>query len=172
MFGKGNLHTIKSVFWFSQKLLSETFLILRIQRDIIIHVQWTSRKVPVILSDSEIFHFFCNTTAQLRPKPPNYWGSYITGNKTHTHSHKHKNTQTAGRNPLKNWSGHCRGRYLDNAQQTREKNNHAPSGVRNHDTSNREAADHPLTATGISLPFHYSQSYKLYTKHKRLRYCR
>jgi len=43
------LHTVKCVFRFSQQLLSETFLILLIQRDIITHVHRASGKVPVIL---------------------------------------------------------------------------------------------------------------------------
>jgi hypothetical protein len=49
IFGK-KLLNIKCAFWFSLQLLSETFLILRrIQRDIIINVHRSSRKVPVIL---------------------------------------------------------------------------------------------------------------------------
>jgi hypothetical protein len=48
IFGK-KLLNIKCVFWFSVQLLLETFLILRrIQRDIVINVQMSSCKVPVI----------------------------------------------------------------------------------------------------------------------------
>ena len=44
------LINIKCVFWFSLHTLSEKFLIIkRIQQDIIIHVHWSSCKVPVIL---------------------------------------------------------------------------------------------------------------------------
>jgi hypothetical protein len=46
------LLNIKCVFWFSVQLLSETFLILRrIQRDIIINIHRSLRKVPLLLSD-------------------------------------------------------------------------------------------------------------------------
>jgi hypothetical protein len=49
IFGK-NVLNIKSVFWFSLQLLSETFLILRrTERDIIIYVHRSSCKVPGIL---------------------------------------------------------------------------------------------------------------------------
>jgi hypothetical protein len=49
-FLKKKLLNMKCVFWFSLRLLSETFLILRpSQRDIIINVHRSSRKVPVIL---------------------------------------------------------------------------------------------------------------------------
>ena len=51
IFGK-KLLNIKCVFWFCLQLLSETFLILRrIQRNIIINVQRSSCKVPLLLSD-------------------------------------------------------------------------------------------------------------------------
>jgi hypothetical protein len=44
------LLNIKPVFWFSLQLLSETFLIPRkIQRDFIINVHRSSRKLPIIL---------------------------------------------------------------------------------------------------------------------------
>jgi len=44
------LLNIKCVFWFSLRLLSETFLILtRNEQDMIRHVYWATHKVPVIL---------------------------------------------------------------------------------------------------------------------------
>ena len=48
--GKKKLLNIKCVFCFSAQILSETFLITRkFQRDIVINVKTSSRKVPVIL---------------------------------------------------------------------------------------------------------------------------
>jgi hypothetical protein len=47
-FRKKGTEQKKCVFWFSLHFLSETFLILRTHRDIIIYVQRSSRKVPVI----------------------------------------------------------------------------------------------------------------------------
>jgi len=45
-----NILKIKLCFLFPLQLLSETYLILKItERDIIINVQWSSHKVPVIL---------------------------------------------------------------------------------------------------------------------------
>ena len=45
-----NLVNTKCVFWFSLQILSEIFLILRRnERDMIINLYWSSRKVPVIL---------------------------------------------------------------------------------------------------------------------------
>jgi hypothetical protein len=50
IFVKKKLLNIKCAFSFSLQLLSETFLILRrIQRDIVINVKTSSRKVPVII---------------------------------------------------------------------------------------------------------------------------
>jgi hypothetical protein len=47
---KKKLLNIKSVFWFSLQILSETFLILRrIQRDMIKNIYRSSCKVPVII---------------------------------------------------------------------------------------------------------------------------
>jgi hypothetical protein len=40
---------IKCVFWFSRQLGSETFLIIRNERDMIVNVRGSSRKIPVIL---------------------------------------------------------------------------------------------------------------------------
>ena len=48
-FSEKQLLNINSVFWFSAYHLSETFLILRIQRDIITNVHKCSCKVPAIL---------------------------------------------------------------------------------------------------------------------------
>ena len=49
------------VFWFSQKILSETFLILRrTERGIIINVHRSSRKIPVILVGVEWILNFLN----------------------------------------------------------------------------------------------------------------
>ena len=48
-FSEKMLLNIKYVLWFSLQLLSETFLIPRIQRDIVINVKTSSCKVPVIL---------------------------------------------------------------------------------------------------------------------------
>jgi len=50
LFSENKLFNAKYVFWFSLQLLSETFLILRInQWDINTHVHGSSCKVPVIL---------------------------------------------------------------------------------------------------------------------------
>jgi len=46
---KKMLLNIKCVFWFCLPLLSETFLILRNERDVIVNVQRSSHKVPTIL---------------------------------------------------------------------------------------------------------------------------
>jgi len=47
---RGGGYWTQQVFWFSVQLLSETFLIIiRIHRDIIISVCWSSCRVPVIL---------------------------------------------------------------------------------------------------------------------------
>jgi hypothetical protein len=48
IFGKKKLLHIKCVFWLSLQLLSETSLILRRIQHIIIHLQWSSCKVPGI----------------------------------------------------------------------------------------------------------------------------
>ena len=50
--GGGGLQNIKCVFWFSLQLWSETFIILRNERDMIINVYWCSCNVPAtLLSD-------------------------------------------------------------------------------------------------------------------------
>jgi len=43
------LLNVKYLFRFFLKILSETFLILRTERDIVMNVHWSSCKVPVIL---------------------------------------------------------------------------------------------------------------------------
>ena len=55
IFGTKSTRHTKCVLWFSLQLLSETFLITRIQRDININVHISSCKVPVIL-----FRFWSN----------------------------------------------------------------------------------------------------------------
>jgi hypothetical protein len=51
-FQKKNLLNTKCVFWFSLRLLSETFVILRRnERDIIINIYWSSLMYPLFLSD-------------------------------------------------------------------------------------------------------------------------
>ena len=44
-----NTSDIKCVFWFSLQLLSETFLILRTEREVIKNVYWSSCEVPFII---------------------------------------------------------------------------------------------------------------------------
>ena len=53
IFGGGELQNIKCLFWFSLELSSETFIILRNERDMIINVRvhWCSCNVPAFLSD-------------------------------------------------------------------------------------------------------------------------
>ena len=62
----------KCVFWFVLQLLSEIFRILkRIERDMMINVQWSSRKVPVFL---DIFQWLLCFLARL---PKNIQISYF-----------------------------------------------------------------------------------------------
>ena len=50
-FRKKMLLNIQRAFWFSLQLLSETFLILRTEPDMIKNVYWSTRKAPFFWSD-------------------------------------------------------------------------------------------------------------------------
>jgi hypothetical protein len=68
------LLNIKCVFWFSQQLLSEAFLILSIiQRDITVHVKMSSCNIPVFLDrffrKSSNFKFYQNPCSRSRMFP-------------------------------------------------------------------------------------------------------
>ena len=53
IFGK-TLLNIKYVFWFSLQLLSEIFILRRIHQDIVVNVETSSCKVPVVLVGFEL----------------------------------------------------------------------------------------------------------------------
>jgi hypothetical protein len=60
MIFRKKLLDVKFVFWFCLQLLFGTFFILRrIQRDVVVKVKKSSRKVPIILTDfNETWIFF------------------------------------------------------------------------------------------------------------------
>ena len=69
------------------------------------------------------------------------------------HFIKQWHTHTLGRTPLDERWARRRCLYLQNTQQIKETNIHAPSGIKTNDSSNRAAADNTLdcTATGIII---------------------
>jgi hypothetical protein len=80
IFGK-NLLKIKSVFWFSQQLLSKIFLILRIKRDIYINLHRSSCKVPILLvrfqSNFNFLDRFSNNPQYQFPRNPSNVSPFV-----------------------------------------------------------------------------------------------
>lgn len=83
------------------------------------------------------------TTVKIGPRPLLFWVFEIThkytrtSGRTRTHAHTH--THITGRTPLNKWSASRRGRCLHNAQQIKEKNTYALTGIQTRDPSSQAA---------------------------------
>jgi hypothetical protein len=79
----------------------------------------------------------------------------------HTNTHTHTHTHTAGMTPLNERTACHRRRYLNNTQQTQEKNIHALGGIRTQIPALQRRQTYGLdrTDTGIGLKYLYGLRY-------------
>jgi len=77
------------------------------------------------------------------------------------HTQRHT---TVGRTPLDEWPDRRRDFYLT-AQHSKQTDNHAPSGIRNHNLSKRAAADARLRPRGHWDRHCYTFKYKICDRH-------